>query len=497
MAQSAATQVMIVKADIDGDMRRISITVPEDAASPQMLQAIRESVAQAFNIDGAKLPALKYKDDDGDLCTLVEASVIDMLELNNAGTLRLFATTEAPRAPPVFVGETSTSEETPAVADAEKQLKVPGLPELPQVSEVPQLPEFPQVPELPHVAEVKSAQQKEEAGHDHEDDADQEAGAGQDAEAEALQQEDDADQQAEAEAVQQEDETKIHEADEDEEETEQEQPNKISLLVAMGFDSWDATQALEDACGNIERAVELLSDGRPTQRSPFEKLESSMRDLVGEVVGELREMVANLKQQQRNMQERYSNGKLAPPQSMQAALEEVMARLRECSHLAQGAVKKARGAVPAEHEEEQLRRVQDQIADAQQFLTEAIAAYRDAASEILHRKRTSTPAESSESDSVPAKADDSSTATMETINAAVLAAVDAAQEAMTTVEKLLINETGSIAEEEAELEDDSEFQQASLHNATVLDHAQVFLSQSMSAVRSRTSELFRARRPCR
>merc|ERR1719460_2453003 len=42
-------------------------------------------------MDEAVLPSLKYRDDDGDLCTLVAASMNDMLELNNKGVLRLFA----------------------------------------------------------------------------------------------------------------------------------------------------------------------------------------------------------------------------------------------------------------------------------------------------------------------------------------------------------------------------------------------------------------------
>lgn len=91
MSQSIATQVMIVKADIDGDMRRVSVDIPEDAPAAEMLRIIRFSVAQGFAMDEAVLPSLKYRDDDGDLCTLVAASMNDMLELNNKGVLRLFA----------------------------------------------------------------------------------------------------------------------------------------------------------------------------------------------------------------------------------------------------------------------------------------------------------------------------------------------------------------------------------------------------------------------
>merc|ERR1719498_2131902 len=63
--------------------------LPEDASSAQTFQAIRAAVAQGFEIGESSLPALKYKDEEGDLCTLVEASVDDMLELSKGGTLRL------------------------------------------------------------------------------------------------------------------------------------------------------------------------------------------------------------------------------------------------------------------------------------------------------------------------------------------------------------------------------------------------------------------------
>jgi len=88
--------MMIVKADIDGDMRRLSVTLSEHAPALEMLEVIRAAVAEAFDMDEPSLPALKYKDEDGDLCTLVAASVEDMLDLNNRGTLRLFACSSIP-----------------------------------------------------------------------------------------------------------------------------------------------------------------------------------------------------------------------------------------------------------------------------------------------------------------------------------------------------------------------------------------------------------------
>jgi len=92
MAQPT-TQDIIVKAEIDGDMRRVNMVLPKDASPEQILQSIRTTVAQGFEIEEAVLPALKYKDDEGDLCTLVRGSVDDMLQMFDGHTLRLFATT--------------------------------------------------------------------------------------------------------------------------------------------------------------------------------------------------------------------------------------------------------------------------------------------------------------------------------------------------------------------------------------------------------------------
>merc|ERR1719162_692468 len=75
------------------------------------------------------LPTLKYKDEDGDLCTLVEASVDDMLELSNSGTLRLFATKD-PAAAVEACAEEDIDEEVVAVAAEAPNLLGDSLPEV-------------------------------------------------------------------------------------------------------------------------------------------------------------------------------------------------------------------------------------------------------------------------------------------------------------------------------------------------------------------------------
>jgi len=82
---------MVIKLDYDGDMRRISMTMPEDSDSAQKLKGIRTAVAQVLGIEESALPALRYKDDEGDLCTLVEASLDDLMQLSKSSTMKLFA----------------------------------------------------------------------------------------------------------------------------------------------------------------------------------------------------------------------------------------------------------------------------------------------------------------------------------------------------------------------------------------------------------------------
>jgi len=77
-----------VKADIDGDVRRTRVAFPATASSAQKFQAIRESVLGSFGL--SESGPLLYRDEEGDLCTLVPVSVEDMLYLSNGGTLHLF-----------------------------------------------------------------------------------------------------------------------------------------------------------------------------------------------------------------------------------------------------------------------------------------------------------------------------------------------------------------------------------------------------------------------
>jgi len=90
---------MVIKVDFDGDLRRISMTLPEDASNAEIFQGIQTAVAQGFDMVEVALPALTYHDEEADLCTLVEASVDDMMQCSKNGTLRLFASTARAEGP--------------------------------------------------------------------------------------------------------------------------------------------------------------------------------------------------------------------------------------------------------------------------------------------------------------------------------------------------------------------------------------------------------------
>jgi hypothetical protein len=81
----------LLKVKFDGDIRRLQVELPNEASAADKLNALRSAVGACFGIDSMSVPTLKYKDDDEDMCTLIEASIEDMLQLFPEGPLYLFA----------------------------------------------------------------------------------------------------------------------------------------------------------------------------------------------------------------------------------------------------------------------------------------------------------------------------------------------------------------------------------------------------------------------
>jgi len=97
-SEAAAPPVakQIVKATLGDDTRRLTLELPSSASSPaEQLAAVTALVRRSFAIAESESLQLKYTDDEGDLCTLVEASVEDMVGLAQGGPWRLRVCQEA------------------------------------------------------------------------------------------------------------------------------------------------------------------------------------------------------------------------------------------------------------------------------------------------------------------------------------------------------------------------------------------------------------------
>lgn len=88
---AAPPQRWTLKIDLQGEVRRLR-DWPENGAEPK-LATLRSSICGLFDLSPVQEDALKitYQDDEGDHCTLVEATLIDALALAK-GVLRLRAT---------------------------------------------------------------------------------------------------------------------------------------------------------------------------------------------------------------------------------------------------------------------------------------------------------------------------------------------------------------------------------------------------------------------
>jgi hypothetical protein len=86
-----------IKVSHNGEARRGKLIVPVGATSAEAFQAIRTTVATLFGTSPDSI-LLKYLDEEGDLCTLCEHSVADLVCLSPEGILRLTLETREPAA---------------------------------------------------------------------------------------------------------------------------------------------------------------------------------------------------------------------------------------------------------------------------------------------------------------------------------------------------------------------------------------------------------------
>jgi len=91
-AVSTVDSQHVLKVCMEGDTRRIRVAWPVGATPNAVLVAITAAVRHGFNLPLVTADiAVKYRDDEGDLCTLAEPTLHDFLDLSRGGPLRLFA----------------------------------------------------------------------------------------------------------------------------------------------------------------------------------------------------------------------------------------------------------------------------------------------------------------------------------------------------------------------------------------------------------------------
>lgn len=101
------TQPHTLKVEFEGDLRRFRLRLVDDDSCSCQIRAIHKAISAGFTLSEDEPPlVLKYKDDEGDLCTLVEATIEDFLAQAGGKPLRLLAsrpvlghTAAAPPAP--------------------------------------------------------------------------------------------------------------------------------------------------------------------------------------------------------------------------------------------------------------------------------------------------------------------------------------------------------------------------------------------------------------
>lgn len=255
----------------------------------------------------------------------------------------------------------------------------------------------------------------------------------------------------------------------------------------MGFSQDQAEHALERAKGSMEAAVDFLVNGQQqpeapaTRRSPRERLERKIRSLPNNVMEQLQrvrcqfhQIAAKVKQQRAHKPEETQVSEADQLKDFETTLKAMQARLREFRDLVQDALNTT-AEKPDAAEEEKLRQVEAQITDALRFVSETVAT--------LHAQAAAT---------------DGVSLAMETMDAVVMAAIEGALVTMAAVEETLFGdsdaETAPSAQADGTTASAPRSSATSTKNATRMDHAQVFLSKSISALRAQASGLMRGGR---
>lgn len=87
--------ISVLKVSLGQEVRRLRVALPDSLEGAAWLQEVRAAVAQGFGLTPTAASSdslnLTYKDEEGDMCTLIEVTVPDCIILSGGSTLRLFA----------------------------------------------------------------------------------------------------------------------------------------------------------------------------------------------------------------------------------------------------------------------------------------------------------------------------------------------------------------------------------------------------------------------
>lgn len=116
---------LVLKIDLEGDVRRFRITIPENADIETKWAMIQDEVRLGYQLAQDSSLTMKYRDEDGDMCTLVQETLPDCLLQAASGTpMRLIASksSAAPEGPAAAAATPSAG--APAEMDPEKMMEM-------------------------------------------------------------------------------------------------------------------------------------------------------------------------------------------------------------------------------------------------------------------------------------------------------------------------------------------------------------------------------------
>eukprot|EP00444_Apocalathium_aciculiferum_P028168 CAMPEP_0183422040 /NCGR_PEP_ID=MMETSP0370-20130417/27514_1 /TAXON_ID=268820 /ORGANISM="Peridinium aciculiferum, Strain PAER-2" /LENGTH=240 /DNA_ID=CAMNT_0025606083 /DNA_START=35 /DNA_END=757 /DNA_ORIENTATION=+ len=119
----SAEKKQVIKASMGSDLRRLAVDLPANTTAAEAMAAVRAVVAHGFQLGREASSGLwiKYADEDGDLCTLTEHTLEDLVAMAGPKPWRLQVQQQAPL--PVPCSSTANVAE-PKADDASRNARI-------------------------------------------------------------------------------------------------------------------------------------------------------------------------------------------------------------------------------------------------------------------------------------------------------------------------------------------------------------------------------------